>query len=1367
MALDMVRYENVLRKQTGNAIPLHRFDGYVNMVNRYGTRKDDTEQYHYQPEPVVDDMLLEMFYESNGLFAKIIDTPAEEAVKHGFTLENVEDEDLIKFYESALDELDWEEVAMTGIKWARLFGGSLAVMLINDGGALEDPLNWRRIRSIDDILVFDRSCITPDVSSMYDYSSSDPFATRGSRLGTPEWYEINNPNGGNFWVHDSRVLAFRNGILPYSTTVQEYRLWGVPEYVRISRAIRNAEIAHESAPKMLSKSVQPVYKMKDLAALLATEEGEDKVLRRLEAIDTARGLLNSITIDSEGEDYSFQSFGFAGVSEVIDSACNWLSALTSIPQTVLFGRSPAGMNATGESDFENYYNFVERIQKRMLRSNLRYLLSVIFTAGRHMGEVRKVPEFNVKFNPLWSMSETEEVQLEASKLQNELTRANIAQTYISNEVLDPKEVRVQLGKPDDLDVEAMLDDMTEEEILESAPQGQQGGAEGMEGMAGMMGGAAPQVGGEQPMEGQGMPTGGDGNSPESAPEATKLPQDQDPDHEDAEGETTDPDELDWITLKNGVHVPLDEKKKAVGGPLEGASFSTSGARPSPKIERKVSSLSAEMRKDYSDKVSELRSKIFEQKDIMAHVNPKVPNYDPSTFINAEKAEKALLKETVELVSQMETGTLIAKGTAVYEKAADGWTVTENDKTFNVKDDRIATEISGYIANSDYPPIEFIASTDEAKQVSDIPPIDSKTAKDWYDCLSTMERKDIVKRAKKDKDFRVLVDNIVAYTEGLYGEQRQIAEKLVRDGLSDASCATIGQETNENLYEFRNLWKGQDLHQSDSSIAKGMADLIGVINESTPTEAKLYRAAHNKEILKTNGTDPYVIPSVGDKIRIDAPTSFTASTAVEKEISGKNIGDIIHYTLEPGASAVDVSKLSRYKQEEFLSCGEYEIVSIDKKQGRLIPIFNGEPTEAQKKRGLEDYYGTPAYHLYEVNITIRQTGKVSFGEKHDSEDSYINCDHHWDERMVTKDEYEDEEIESSCSDDSQDSSGLVKASVETGEDQPPVSDNEESEKWLVKDTEALMSFASNEDVNSSEWLDDEILRRIRSVGVIVTDKNGKILTGTRKDKDHFGEICGPGGHVEPGESLMDAAIRETQEEFGVTPLDLQLIGLGDYEEESGLIPAIFLCTEYEGDMITADFEMENQRFRTIPDILSYNLFGPFKTSIELLLGKLSNVLTNTEESDIIIMDGGPGSGNFGHGGRPGEIGGSSSEESSKPQISAKGVNAATKGYEHKKTRKYKFGKHGADGYAGLTEEQYEQKGIDLLMKPCEGDIDGYSTPEGSIVRFDKSTGDFAKGFPGEYMKTLFNPGYSKGKFKLERALDYFNRKKQEEEVSNGV
>ena len=384
------RYAHLIEMQTGKAVRPYRADGYVNMMNKYGTSKDTTEGYRFRAEPVVPDELLTMYYEGNGLFAKIIDTPAEEAIKHGFTLESTKDQKIEDFYTEALDELDWEETAMTAIRWARLFGGSIAVMMINDGRGIDEPLDWRNIRSIDDIRVYDRSVIQPDYQSMFSYDPRDPFRTRGSRLGMPEFYHVTSRTG-SFTVHDSRCLVFQNGILPENTTNSIYQLWGIPEYVRINRAIRDAEVAHGSATKLLDRSVQAVYKMKDLAAELATEEGEDRVLRRLQTIDMARGLLNSITIDSEGEDYDFRQFQFSGVSDVIDSTCNFLSALTSIPQTILFGRSPAGMNATGDADLENWYNYLERIQKRMVKKNLRYLLSVIFQAGVRTGEVDEVP----------------------------------------------------------------------------------------------------------------------------------------------------------------------------------------------------------------------------------------------------------------------------------------------------------------------------------------------------------------------------------------------------------------------------------------------------------------------------------------------------------------------------------------------------------------------------------------------------------------------------------------------------------------------------------------------------------------------------------------------------------------------------------------------------------------------------------------------------------------------------------------------------------------------------------------------------------------------------------------------------------------
>ena len=142
--------------------------------------------------------------------------------------------------------------------------------------------------------------------------------------------------------------------------------------------------------------------MKNLANMLSTADGEDKVLNRLQVIDLARNILNSIAIDVEGEDYDFKSLSMAGVKDVLDSTCNMLSAVTDIPQTILFGRSPAGLNATGDSDMENYYNMVERIQKRNMKRNARIVIDLILQQGYLEGEILEIPKYKVKFASLRS-----------------------------------------------------------------------------------------------------------------------------------------------------------------------------------------------------------------------------------------------------------------------------------------------------------------------------------------------------------------------------------------------------------------------------------------------------------------------------------------------------------------------------------------------------------------------------------------------------------------------------------------------------------------------------------------------------------------------------------------------------------------------------------------------------------------------------------------------------------------------------------------------------------------------------------------------------------------------------------------------------
>lgn len=67
-----------------------------------------------------------------------------------------------------------------------------------------------------------------------------------------------------------------------------------------------------------------------------------------------------------------------------------------------------------------------------------------------------------------------------------------------------------------------------------------------------------------------------------------------------------------------------------------------------------------------------------------------------------------------------------------------------------------------------------------------------------------------------------------------------------------------------------------------------------------------------------------------------------------------------------------------------------------------------------------------------------------------------------------------------------------------------------------------------------------------VGLIDRGDDYSVLLTLRPETmaAHAGQIAFPGGRVEPGESLLQAALREAQEEVGVDPAGVRLLGQGD-------------------------------------------------------------------------------------------------------------------------------------------------------------------------------------------------------------------------------
>jgi len=82
------------------------------------------------------------------------------------------------------------------------------------------------------------------------------------------------------------------------------------------------------------------------------------------------------------------------------------------------------------------------------------------------------------------------------------------------------------------------------------------------------------------------------------------------------------------------------------------------------------------------------------------------------------------------------------------------------------------------------------------------------------------------------------------------------------------------------------------------------------------------------------------------------------------------------------------------------------------------------------------------------------------------------------------------------------------------------------------------------------------------------KEGRILLIRKKRGLGAGKINAPGGKLEPGETALDSAVRETREEIGVTPLQLEERGVLRFQFTDGysLHCTVFLAGDFEGEPI---------------------------------------------------------------------------------------------------------------------------------------------------------------------------------------------------------
>jgi phage-related protein (TIGR01555 family) len=312
--------------------------------------------------------------------------------------------------------------------WARIWGGALLVIGADDRTDLALPLNRDRVRDIPWTLTVDRRYAIP--STFYSELSAE--------LGTPETYRITVQTlrtSSTFAVHESRCIRF--GATPTDPIMSRRFLgWDMPVLQRPYQTMRDFSSATQATANMLQDASQGVFKIKDLIAKLAGNQA-DAIRDRLTMMDLARSVARSILVDADAEDFTKVATSFAGVPETLDRFMQLMSAATypRIPVSLLFGRSAAGMNATGDLDLDAWHAGVESYQRRILEPALLRAYDIMSLAKTAPTKGLPVKDLSVEWAPLHIPSDLEDAQAYAA-------RASADVAYINAGVFDPAEVAI-------------------------------------------------------------------------------------------------------------------------------------------------------------------------------------------------------------------------------------------------------------------------------------------------------------------------------------------------------------------------------------------------------------------------------------------------------------------------------------------------------------------------------------------------------------------------------------------------------------------------------------------------------------------------------------------------------------------------------------------------------------------------------------------------------------------------------------------------------------------------------------------------------------------------------------------------------------
>lgn len=396
--------------------------------------------------------LLNALYRDNWVVQNVVGLMVDDMLREWYKLRGT----ISPEYQDDLDRV--ERVTQIrarlneGLRWGRLYGGAAGLILIRgQEGMLDQPLDLESIMpgAFAGLMILDRWVgVVPEMGLVQDIGDPD--------FGLPDYYMVNNAEGKMIArVHHSRIVRFTGRDLPYLEKIAEL-YWGESEVEALYKDV----VAHDNVSANMAAltfqaniNTQEVQNLEQLFSLGSTEQ-QRRFWNTMQAMSVVRSNFG-VQLINKGDAVHNTQYTFTGLQEVYESMCLNLCGASHYPMTKLFGRSPAGMNATGQSDLQNYYDYVDSQREAKLRPALERLLPVMA-----MSAWGAVPDnLQIDFPPLWTPTAKEVAEIAKGK-------AEAIVSVFQGGLLDQQAAQKELKKLEE--ETGMFGSLTDEEIAANA-----------------------------------------------------------------------------------------------------------------------------------------------------------------------------------------------------------------------------------------------------------------------------------------------------------------------------------------------------------------------------------------------------------------------------------------------------------------------------------------------------------------------------------------------------------------------------------------------------------------------------------------------------------------------------------------------------------------------------------------------------------------------------------------------------------------------------------------------------------------------------------------------------------------------------------